>query len=191
MEQPASLSVSAPPAPVIRRPNPVKLSYEEVHRVATFSVLEDFAMQSEHRRRSEERRARNGDVHVIPVTGTDTNGILSKGSASRLLKEHSSASWGVHMYQWSLFGLTGISSVASAMGFYLTIYHNRMFLPLGPMSALVAWRLWGALENAWEEQRFIDNAANIRESRKGNPMNLVVKRVGDRNANEVGPKDEF
>ncbi|CBH17377.1 uncharacterized protein TEOVI_000157700 [Trypanosoma equiperdum] len=174
MEQPSQMSVSAPPAPSIKRPAAPKLTYEEVRRAARLSVLEDFTSQRDHRQRVARASALGTDVHVIPAAA---GGPLSKEGSTRLLKEHTSASWSVYLYQWSIFGLTGVSSISTAMGFYLTIYHNRMFLPVGPMMAVVTWRLWSSLESAWEEQRFIDNAASIRESRKGNPMNLVVKRV--------------
>nr|CCC95033.1 conserved hypothetical protein [Trypanosoma congolense IL3000] len=188
MEQPASLSVNAPPAPMIKRPPAPKLTYEEVRRMARVSVLEDFYRQKEYHRRVERAHIAGTNVHVIPAAAAAMSGAaLSKEGDTRLLKEHTSASWGVHLYQWSLFGLTGVSSVSSAMGFYLTIYHNRMFLPVGPMMAVVAWRFWNALESAWEEQRFIDNAARIRDSRKGNPMNLVVKRAAKGSADSVEP----
>ncbi|KAF8294246.1 hypothetical protein TcYC6_0101350 [Trypanosoma cruzi] len=189
MQQPASLSVSAPPAPVIKRAVPVKLTYEEVRRAAMFSVLDDFASQKQYKRRVQRLKDVGGNVQVIPNPAVDTVEAAPKGSSTRLLREHSSASWSVYFYQWSLFGLTSISSVATAMGFYLTIYHNRMFLPLGPMAAAVTWRLWDLLEAAWEQQRYIDNAARLRDSRKGNPMNLVAKRTASQE--EVEPLEEM
>ncbi|ORC86158.1 uncharacterized protein TM35_000301980 [Trypanosoma theileri] len=190
MQQPASLSVAASPAPVIKRAAPVKLTYEEIHRGALFSVFDDFARQMRYKQHVEHLRTTGGDIQVISRNAVSTSsgggggttglaeGAISKESTTRLLKEHASASWGIFFYQWSLFGLTGVSSVATAMGFYLTIYHNRMFLPLGPMAAVVTWRMWNLLEEAWEQQRYIDNAAQLRESRKGNPMNLVARRTG-------------
>ncbi|RNF21015.1 uncharacterized protein Tco025E_03554 [Trypanosoma conorhini] len=189
MQQPASLSVSAPPAPVIKRATSVKLTYEEVRRAAMFSVLDDFAFQTQYKRRAQRLKETGGNVLVISNPAGDPVENVSKGSSTRLLREHSSASWGVYFYQWSLFGLTGISSVATAMGFYLTIYHNRMFLPLGPMAAAVTWRLWDLLEAAWEQQRYIDNAARLRDSRQGNPMNLVAKRTATQG--EVEPLDDM
>ncbi|KAH9600163.1 hypothetical protein LSM04_005333 [Trypanosoma melophagium] len=187
MQQPASLSVAASPAPVIKRTAPIKVTYEEVRRGALFSVFDDFARQMRYKQHVEHLRTTGGDIQVISrnavstlggVGGGVADGAISKESTTRLLKEHASASWGIFFYQWSLFGLTGVSSVATAMGFYLTIYHNRMFLPLGPMAAVVTWRMWNLLEAAWEQQRYIDNAAQLREGRKGNPMNLVARRTG-------------
>ncbi|KEG07481.1 hypothetical protein DQ04_09671000 [Trypanosoma grayi] len=186
MQQPSSLNVSAPPAPVIKSAAPVKLTYDEVRRAAVLSVMEDFTRQKQYRHRVEHLKATGGNVQVIHKKAVaDANGAaVSKESATRLLKEHSSAAWSVFFYQWSLFGFTGISSVATAMGFYLAIYHNRMFLPLGPIAAAVTWRMWDLLEAAWEQQRYIENAAHLRDARKGNPMHMVAKRVGNKEVAE-------
>ncbi|KPA76521.1 putative mitochondrial hypothetical protein [Leptomonas pyrrhocoris] len=178
MQVSAAANTSASPAPVItNRPSGRQISYEEIYKAAKCNVLADFYREKRYldkRRRIAERKE---DVQIIPVTNEgNAAAALVRASTSRLLKEHSSASWSAFLYQSGVYGLTGVSSIGTAIALYLGIYNNRLFLPIVPMAAAVTWRMWGVLEDVWSEQRYIDNAARLREERQGNPMNAVVKR---------------
>ncbi|EPY39553.1 hypothetical protein AGDE_04375 [Angomonas deanei] len=70
----------------------------------------------------------------------------------------------------------GVSLVATSGALYIGITRNRMFLPTVPVGAAVTWRLWTMLEDTWAYQRYVDNAAKIRNERRANPMQSVVKR---------------
>ncbi|KPI90212.1 hypothetical protein ABL78_0730 [Leptomonas seymouri] len=178
MQVPAAASTGASPAPVItNRPSGRQVSYEEIYKAAKCSVLTDFYREKRHRDKLRRIAEAKEDVHIIPVVANgDAASALVRASTSRLLKEHSSASWSVFLYQSSVYGLTGISSIGTTIALYLGIYQNRLLLPIVPMAAAVTWRLWGVLEDVWNEQRYIDNAAKLREERRGNPMKAVVKR---------------
>lgn len=174
MFQPSALNLSSSPAPAIKT-QPVKLTYEEICYAARTNALTDFVRQRKYGQLRKTLKETGEGVQVIPVAEEAVDSLVKKNH-TRLLKEHSSASWGAFFYQTSIFGLTGVSSIGTAMLVYLGIYHNRLFLPVAPIAAVVTWRLWNVVEEAWEQQRYLDNAAHIREERKGNPMNAVVKR---------------
>lgn len=171
---PTLLNMSANPAPRLRA-TPVTLSYDQIRCAARTSTIVDMARQLGYSQRRRQLRETGADVQIISVPA-DKADLLVKQARSRLLKEHSSASWGAFFYQSSIFGLTGVSSIGTALLFYLGIYHNRMFLPVAPIGVVVTWRLWTVLEVAWGQQRYLDNAAQIREDRRGNPMRAVIKR---------------
>jgi hypothetical protein len=178
MQVPAAANTSASPAPVItNKPSGRQIPYEEICKAAKCSVLVDFYRESRYSDRRRQIAEKGEDVQIIPVVADgNASSALVRASTSRLLKEHGSASWSVSLYQSGVYGLMGISSIGTTIALYLGIYQNRLFLPIVPMGAAVAWRLWGVLEDVWNEQRYIDNAATLREERQGNPMNAVVKR---------------
>ncbi|GET86903.1 hypothetical protein, conserved [Leishmania tarentolae] len=196
MQSPAAANTSASPAPVLNnRPTGRTISYEEIYKAAKCSVLTDFYREKRHLELRHVIAERGEDVQLIPVaSGADaTSSALVRASTSRLLKEHGSASWSASFYQSGVYGLTGISSIFTAIALYLGIYQNRLVLPVVPMGAAVTWRLWGVLEDVWNEQRYIDNAAKMREERQGNPLNAVVKRRRklDATAKEGSPSAEL
>lgn len=163
------------PAPARSQGKPTKVvTYDELVYHAHRGVLSDFFRTQAYKSCLKGIREKGENVSIIPV-GMDHEALV-KVSATRLLKEHTSSSWSIFFYQWSLFGLTGISSVGAAMGFYITVCHSRMFAPFGPIATVVAWRFWNLLEEAWEQQRYIDYAAQIRDQRQGNPVNSMIKR---------------
>lgn len=178
MQVPAAANTSASPAPVItNKPSGRQIPYEEIYKAAKCSVLTDFYREKRYLDKRRIIAEKGENVQVIPVAADgDRPAALVRASTSRLLKEHGSASWSAFLYQSGVYGLTGISSIGTTIALYLGIYHNRLFLPVVPMAAAVTWRLWGVLEDVWNEQRYIDNAAKLREERQGNPMNAVVKR---------------
>ncbi|AYU77121.1 conserved hypothetical protein [Leishmania infantum JPCM5] len=196
MQTPAAANTSASPAPVLNNKSTGRsISYEEIYKAAKCSVLTDFYREKRYldlRRRIAER---GEDVQLIPVaSGADaTSPALVRASTSRLLKEHGSASWSASLYQSGVYGLTGISSICTAIALYLGIYQNRLVLPVVPMGVAATWRLWGVLEDVWNEQRYIDNAAKMRDERQGNPLNAVVKRRRklDATAKEGSPAAEL
>lgn len=167
-------SLSTPPAPAVKNP-PIKLQYEEVCYAAHSNALTDFVRQRKYWQLRRDLKRTGKDVHVMPVPEAMADSLVRK-SGSRMLKEHSSASWGAFFYQTSLFSMIGVCSIGTAMLTYFGIYHNRFVLPFAPLSAAMTWRMWSSIEEAWEQQRYLDNAAQIRSERKGNPMNAIVKR---------------
>ncbi|KAG5484016.1 hypothetical protein LSCM1_05868 [Leishmania martiniquensis] len=196
MQAPGDANMSVSPAPVLNnKPTGRSISYEEIYKAAKCSVLTDFYREKRYRDLRRRIAESGEDVQLIPVaSGGDANSpALVRASTSRLLKEHSSASWSASFYQSGVYGLTGVSSICTAIALYLGIYRNRLVLPIVPMGAAVTWRLWGVLEDVWNEQRYIDNAARMREERQGNPMNAVVKRRRklDTNATEGSPAAEL
>ncbi|AIN96472.1 hypothetical protein LPMP_130430 [Leishmania panamensis] len=179
MQTPEGTNTSANPAPILNNKSIGRsVSYDEIYRAAKCSVLTDFYREKRYLDRRRRIAESGEDVQVIPVGSGDgaISPALVRPSTSRLLKEHSSASWSVFFYQSGVYGLTGISSICTAVALYLGIYQNRLVLPVVPMGVAVTWRLWGVLENVWNEQRYINNAAKMREERQGNPMHAVVKR---------------
>lgn len=174
MLSPEVLNLSGSPAPVIHVKR-VAVRYEDVCRSAYQHVLDDFARQQSYKTKLRHIREQHGHVQHIHVTEEQAEMIMRK-SATRFLKDHHSASWGVQLYQTSLYGLTGVSTVGVFALTYLGTCHNRMFLPFVPLTAIMTWRLWGVLENVWEQKRYIDNAAKIREERTVNPTRAIVKR---------------
>lgn len=200
MQTPAAANTGTSPAPVLNnKPSGRQVSYEEIYRAAKCSVLTDFYREKRYLDRRHRIAERGEDVQVIPVTsGSGTGGAaattaLVRASTSRLLKEHNSASWSAFFYQAGVYGLTGISSIGTAITLYLGIFNNRLVLPVVPIGAAVTWRMWCVLEDVWNEQRYIDNAAKMREERQGNPMNTVVKRRRklDTTADEEAPATEL
>ncbi|KAG5509540.1 hypothetical protein JKF63_06245 [Porcisia hertigi] len=188
MQVPAIANTSASPAPVLNnRPTGRSISYEEIYRAAKCSVLTDFYRQKHYRDLRCRIKDTGEDVQMIPVVSSNdaTSPALVRASTSRLLKEHSSASWSAFFYQAGVYGLTGVSSIFTAVALYLGIYQKRLVLPVVPMGAAATWRLWGVLEDVWNEQRYIDNAARMREERQGNPMNTVVRRRRKLDANSI------
>ncbi|KAG5483441.1 hypothetical protein CUR178_07762 [Leishmania enriettii] len=179
MQGPGDANTSASPAPILNnKPTGRSISYEEIYKAAKCSVLTDFYREKRYRDLRRRIADSGENVQLIPVaTGGDADSPkLVRASTSRLLKEHGSASWSASFYQSGVHGLTGVSSICTAIALYIGIYQNRLVLPIVPMGAAVTWRLWGVLEDIWNEQRYIDNAAKMREERQGNPMNAVVKR---------------
>lgn len=195
MQVPAAANTSASPAPVIsNKPSGRHVSYEEIYKAAKCSVLMDFYREKRYLDKRRSIAEKGEDIQIIPVSaGGDGSHALVRASTSRLLKEHGSASWSAFFYQFGVYGLTGVSSISTTIALYLGIYHNRLFLPIVPMGAAVTWRLWGVLEDVWNEQRYIDNAAKLREERQGNPMNAVVKRRRklDTTADEEAPATDL
>ncbi|KAK7198639.1 hypothetical protein NESM_000827500 [Novymonas esmeraldas] len=202
MQTPTAAIASAGPAPVLNnKPTGRVVSYEEIYKAAKCGVLADFHREKRYLDRRRRIKESGEDVQLLPVSfgsvsggdGGAASGTLVRASTSRLLKEHGSASWSAFFYQSGVFGLTGISSIGTAIALYLGVYQNRLVLPVVPMGAAVTWRLWGVLESIWSEQRYIDNAATLREERQGNPMNAVVRRRRklDRTAEEEAPAAEL
>lgn len=181
MQGPAELNLSASPAPVVtNKPSGIQISYDEIYRAAKCNVLKDFGRERDFLSRKRDLLAKGEDIRIMPVAeegdGGEASTALVRASTSRLLKEHSSASWSAFLYQSGVYGLTGVSTIGTTLALYLGIFHNRLFLPVVPMGIGVTWRLWAALEDIWNQQRYIDNAAKLREERQGNPMNAMVKR---------------
>lgn len=137
--------------------------------------MEDFTRQQAYRAKRRKLRQTGEFADIIPTSAIGDDATLTRASTSRLIKEHTSTSWSWWFFQWSVFGGFAVTSVVSVMSAYLGVMHNRMFFPLCPFSAILAYRSWNMLEQSWEQQKFADNAAQIREKRVGNPMLHVVR----------------
>lgn len=175
MLTPVNSFTSPAPAPEVKaQSTSSKISYDEVVRYARMNVLEDFNRQQAYRNKKKLLHATGGIVTMIPIAEVDET-QLTKGASHRLLKEHTSSSWSIFFFQWSLFGAFAVTTVTCGLSVYLTVCHNRMFFPFAPLSGMLAYKTWNMLENAWEQQRFIDNAAQIRTKRVGNPVNNIPK----------------
>mmetsp|Transcript_9982 Transcript_9982/g.11350 ORF Transcript_9982/g.11350 Transcript_9982/m.11350 type:complete len:196 (-) Transcript_9982:3-590(-) len=173
MQAPPDQAVSAAPAPQ-RHSAKVKLTYEDVVKTARLSVLDDFRRQQEYRHLRKELKRTGGYMDVVSTEGMEDPTKHTRQSSTRLLKEHNSSAWSLWFFQWSLFGGFAVTSVAAVMSAYLGFCHNRMFLTFSPFSATLAYKTWGMLENTWEQQRYAENAAQIRNKRLGNPLASIV-----------------
>lgn len=173
MQAPPSQAVSAAPAPQ-KFSAKVTITYEDVVKTARLSVLDDFRRQQEYRQLRKELKRTGGYMDIVSTEGMEDPTKHTKQSSTRLLKEHNSSAWSLWFFQWSLFGGFAITSVAAAMSAYLGVCHNRMFLTFAPFSATLAYKTWGMLENTWEQQRFAENAAQIRNKRLGNPLASIA-----------------
>jgi hypothetical protein len=175
MQTPADSFTTPAPAPQVsaKSKRPV-ITYDELVHVARSRVLEDFTRQQAYRAKRHKLRQTGEFTDMIP-TDMDSDTALTRAATSRLLKEHTSTSWSWWFFQWSVFGGFAVTSVVSVMSAYLGVMHNRMFFPLSPFSAILAYRSWNMLEQSWEQQKYADNAAQIREKRMGNPMLHVAR----------------
>lgn len=183
-------SLLTSPAPTIKA-GKVVLRLEDIQYTACTSALLDFQRQRGYWLHRHRLRETGGDVTIVPVTGdTVNNKSIVRASRTWLLKEHGSASWGAHFFQLSAYGLTGITAVGTALTGYIGWRYNRLVLAVTPIGAVVTWRLWNIVENTWSQQRYIDNAALIREERKGNPIHALVKRRRVEQAEALRRHDE-
>lgn len=178
MQTPPDQFTSPPPAPQIVSPK-VTISYDDVVRTARCSVLDDFRRQQEYRMRRKHLEQTGGNISSISTIGISDTTTITKASTNRLLKEHSSSAWSLWFYQWSLFGGFAVTSVGTVMATYLGVCHNRMFITFAPFCGVCAYKTWIMLESAWEQKRFMENAAQIRNQRVGNPLSSIRSSSSD------------
>jgi hypothetical protein len=171
MQTPAASFTTPSPSPQIVSDKIRKVTYEEVVAAAKLSVLDDFRRQQQYR--AKVHRLRETGEGVSLIRHSETEAALTKDATNRLLMEHSSISWSMYFFQWSVFGSFSITSVASVASLYLSVFHNRMFFPFVPLCGVIAYKSWDVLEGVWEQQRFIENANQIRNKRMGNPLTMI------------------
>jgi len=176
----ASSSLAVPPVPQQRATTSTKaprinLHYEDICRTARQYALKDFARENQYQHLVRTLSESGRDVQLLKVSEEQANALV-RATATRFLKEHKSATWSAALYQFGLFGLVGVSAVGTAVTTYLGVANNRLILPAVPVMAVITWRMWLLLEDAWEDKRYLDQAAQLREDRRGNPLNRVLKR---------------
>lgn len=180
----STTAVSAP-----SKPARVNVRYDDICRTARMYALRDFARENQYHHLVRTLKESGQDVQVVKVS-EDQAAALVRATKTRFLKEHRSATWSASLYQFGLFGLVGVGAVATAVTSYIGMTNNRLVLAAVPVLAAMTWRTWLILEAAWAEKRYVDQAAQLREDRKGNPLNRVVKRRAASDAAALASKEE-